>query len=98
LRCGHRFLPDHLEQEPLPIHKKKLWKQMPQNWDGIYDYKGRDEFFKQGVFVPFSEEFMQEIGLLDESGTAYLCFLANRENTVCRLNCYLQIPGSILGS
>jgi radical SAM superfamily enzyme YgiQ (UPF0313 family) len=98
LRCGHRFLPDHLEQKPLPIHKKKLWKQMPQNWDGIYDYKGRDEFFKQGVFVPFSEEFMQEIGLLDESGTAYLCFLANRENAVFRLNCYLHIPGSILGS
>ncbi len=24
---------------------------MGQNWAGVYDYKSRDEFFKQGVFV-----------------------------------------------
>ncbi len=98
LRCGHHFLPPHLEQEPLPKHKKNLWKQMPQNWAGVYDYKGRDEFFKQNVFIPFSEELLQEIGLSNETGTAYVCFQAKRESSVFRLNSYLHIPGAILGS
>jgi radical SAM superfamily enzyme YgiQ (UPF0313 family) len=97
LRCGHRFLPPHLEQEPISRIKKKLWKRLPLNWEGVYDYKNRDEFFKQGVFVSFSGEFLREIGLSDDGRTAYLCIKANRENTVFKLNCFQLIPGSILG-
>jgi len=98
LRCGHHFLPPHLERESLSGHKKKLWKQMGQNWTGVYDYKSRDEFFKQGVFVPFSGEFLRQTGLTDDNRTAYVCFQPDRENTVFTLNCFLLIPGSISGS
>ena len=36
---------------------------MPQNWEGVYDYRGRDEFFRQGVFVKFSGRLLQVVGL-----------------------------------
>jgi len=98
LRCGHHFLPLHFEQEPIARQRKLIWKQMPLNWEGVYDYKSRDEFFKQGVFVSFSGEFLQEIGLSDDDKAAYVCFQADRENTVFKCNRFLLIPGTILGT
>jgi len=95
LRCGHRFLPAHLEQEPIARHRKKIWKQMPLKWDGVYDYKSRDEFFKKGVFFPFSEHFFQETGLGYGTDKANICFLQERENTVFRFNKYISIPDSV---
>ncbi len=97
LRCGHRFLPSHLEQESMARNKKNLWKQMGQNWEGVYDYKSRDEFFKQGAFVLFSGEFLQEIGLADDGKPGYVCFQAEREKTVFALNRFLPIPGTVSG-
>jgi radical SAM superfamily enzyme YgiQ (UPF0313 family) len=98
LRCGHHFLPDHLEQEPIFRHKKQLWTQLPQNWEGIYDYRSRDEFFKRSVFYHFSENFLKEFGLTEEKNAAYVCFREERENTVFRLNSVLSIPGAFTGS
>jgi hypothetical protein len=98
LRCGHRFLPDHLSQKPLVMQRKKLWKRMPQNWEGVYDYKNRNEFFKQGVFMRFSGKFLKATGLSDGSEAAYICFRSNRENTVFKFNRFLLIPASTLDS
>jgi radical SAM superfamily enzyme YgiQ (UPF0313 family) len=98
LRCGHHFLPDHLSQEPLAMQRKKLWKRMPQNWEGVYDYKNRNEFFKQGVFMLFSGKFLKATGLSDGSEAAYICFRSNRENTMFKFNRFLLIPGSTLDS
>jgi len=98
LRCGHHFLPEHIEHEPVSSHKKQLWRQLPQNWEGVYDYKSRDEFFKQSVFFRFSEKFLQEIGLSDTGNITYICFRAKRENTVLKLNSLLLIPASFAGS
>jgi hypothetical protein len=98
LRSGHRFLPPHLEQEPIARYKKMLWKQMGQDYAGLYDYRSRDEFFKQGVFFSFSGEFLREIGLTDDGKTAYVCFQAERENSVFRRNSFLLIPNSFSGS
>ena len=97
LRCGHHFLPHHFKQEPIAKQRKLIWKQMGQNWEGVYDYKSRDEFFKQGVFVPFSGELLQEIGLSDDGKTAYVCFQAKREDKVFKFNRFMLIPASILG-
>jgi len=97
LRCGHHFLPDHFEQEPISRHKKILWVRMPQNWEGVYDYKSRDEFFKQSVFCRFSGELLKELGVTDDNNIAYICFRATRENVVFRLNSFLHIPVSISG-
>jgi len=98
LRCGHHFLPDHLEKEPLSDLKKRLWSQLPQNWDGIYEYKNRDEFFKQSVFSRFSGKFLKETGLADDNNGGYICFLTQRENTVFRLSSFLPIPLSFTKS
>jgi hypothetical protein len=95
LRCGHRYLPPHLEQKSISEDKKMLWKQMGQSCEGLYDYKSRDEFFKQSVFFRFSGEFLREIGLTDDGKSAYVCFQAQRENTVFRLNRFVLLPGSI---
>ena len=92
LRCGHHFLPRHFEHESIPRHRKMIWKQMKLNWKGVYDYKSRDEFFKQGVFVPFSGTLLQEIGLSDDGKTAYVCFQADRELTVFKHSRVLLIP------
>jgi radical SAM superfamily enzyme YgiQ (UPF0313 family) len=97
LRCGHHFLPDYFAWEPLSKEKKNLWKQMPQNWEGVYDYKSRDEFFKQGVFLKFSGLLLREAGVSPDGEEAYVCFQPARENTVFRFNRFLLIPESIAG-
>jgi hypothetical protein len=71
---------------------------LPQNWEGIYDYRSRDEFFKRSVFYHFSENFLKEFGLTEEKNAAYVCFREERENTVFRLNSVLSIPGAFTGS
>jgi len=96
LRCGHHYLPPHLEQEPIVGHRKMLWKEMPLKWDGVYDYRTRDEFFKQGVFYRFSIQFFRETGLQGGNGAAYICFRPEREETVFRLNRFMLIPAAVL--
>jgi len=93
LRCGHHFLPPHLEQAPISQHKKKLWQQMGQNWEGVYDYKSRDEFFKQGVFVQFSGQLLVETGLSDKGEPGHVCFRPAREARVFQHSQALFIPG-----
>jgi len=97
LRCGHHYVPGHLAKKPVSSHRKMLWSQMPQNWGEIYNYKNRDEFFKQSVFFPFSGNFLNETGLSDDNNDAYLCFLKQRENTVFSLNSFLLVPASLCG-
>ncbi len=98
LRCGHHFLPDHFGQGPIAVNKKQLWKSMPLKLSGVYDYKSRDEFFKQGVFMQFSGSLLQEIGLSAEDETAYICFQPEREKTVFRLNSFILLTASVLES
>jgi radical SAM superfamily enzyme YgiQ (UPF0313 family) len=93
LRCGHHFLPVHLEQEPLAVQKKRLWKDMPQNYEPHYDYRSRDEFFKQGVFVQFSGRLLQETGLSDADEPGHVCFLPAREARVFRHSRVVCISG-----
>jgi radical SAM superfamily enzyme YgiQ (UPF0313 family) len=93
LRCSHHFLPVHLEGEPLAGQKKLLWKRMGQNWEGVYDYKGRDEFFKQGVFAKFSGELLRQTGLAAGDEPGHVCFRPVREEGVFKHSRVLLIPG-----
>lgn len=97
LRCGHRFLPDHLAGDDIALLKKKLWEKMPQNWPGVYDHTNRSVFFKQGFFMRFSGELLKEIGLSGETA-GYICFQPKRENTVFRFNRIHFIPAAILAA
>ncbi len=98
LRCGHHFLPEHLKGESLSGLKKSLWRKMGQNLEGLYDYKSRDEFFKQGLFAGFSGRLLQEVGLSVDAEQAYVCFQPERENSVFRFNRFVLIRESGLGS
>lgn len=95
LRCGHHFLPGHFREEPVSAHRKLLWKNMDQNIEGLYDYRSRDEFFKQGVFMGFSGKFLEEVGLSAGDQPAHICFTGLREETVFRHNRIVVIPGEI---
>jgi hypothetical protein len=96
LRCGHRFLPEHLEVEDISQLKKQLWKNMDQSLKGVYNYKSRNEFFKQSVFCRFSGRLLQEVGLSGDADPAIVCFRLERENTVFRLNSCIPLPVSVL--
>jgi len=98
LRCGHRFLPEHLDQVHFLMEKNTFWKKMPQNWTGVYDYKNRDEFFKQGVFVRFSAKLLKETGLSDDGRTGYVSFQAKREKKIFKFSRVVLIPEAILES
>jgi hypothetical protein len=93
LRCGHRFLPGHLDIMVLAEQKKELWKRMPQNLAGGYSYQTRDTFFKQGVFARFSGRLLHLVGINAEEDHGYVCFLAARESTVFKHNKILHIAG-----
>lgn len=95
LRCGHRFLPDYLEQEPLNQIKENLWKTMPQNLDGLYDYRNRDEFFKQGVFARFSVQSLAAAGFegRDCHEPVTVCFLPARQPGVFGLQKVALLSG-----
>ena len=71
---------------------------MPLKLAGVYDYKSRDEFFKQGVFMQFSGSLLQAIGLSAEDETAFICFQPEREKTVFRLNSFILLAASVLES
>jgi len=96
LRCGHRFLPGHLDKEYFVMEKKNLWRKMPQNLAGVYDFKNRDEFLKQGVFVRFSARLLQETGLSDDGKTGYVSFQSKREKKLFKFSGVVLIPESVL--
>jgi len=95
LRCGHRFLPKHLDGGDIVRLKQHLWKNMAQGMEGLYDYKSRDEFFKQGTFCRFSGELLQEVGLAGNADSSIVCFRPEREDTVFRLNRFIVIPEAV---
>jgi len=63
IRSGHRFLPDHLSPDLLREGKKQLWSQMPQEYSPLYTLKTRNTFFKKSLFLEFSSEALEELGL-----------------------------------
>lgn len=92
LRSGHRFLPAHFDEKLLQETRKRLWVRLPQNWEGVYDYRNRDEFFKQGVFVPFSAAVLRQVGHVGAKEGDVLCFCSSRETGVFEYNRTLLIP------
>jgi len=84
LRCGHRFLPDHLGPHVLKQTKDLLWRELPQELPPLYTSASRNNFFKQSLFVKFSGETLHVLELTDgEEGV--LCFLNEKENALLEL-------------
>ena len=81
LHSGHRFLPVHLGTESLNREKEHLWKNMPQNGEPLYTYKTRNHFFKQSLFVRFSDKTLENAGFGGRKN-GVVCFLAEKERGV----------------
>ena len=87
LRCGHRFLPGHLQDETLPLGelRAKLFQRLPETLAGCYDKSTRASFFKKSVFYAFSRESLVHMGYEVQSARGIICFLPGREANVLRL-------------
>ena len=88
LRCGHRFLPDHLHCGSITLDelRRKLFQELPKEVPGQFDEATRKTFFKKGVFYVFSRETLDHIGYEVNAPQAVLRFSADREKNVNRLN------------
>ncbi|MCL7489422.1 MAG: B12-binding domain-containing radical SAM protein [Desulfobulbaceae bacterium] len=84
LRCGHRFLPPFLEDKPLAETRAMLRRDLPPSLEGLYDSRGRSEFFKRGVFLELSAEAVDyaEPGRGDRPALA--CFLPEQTTGVIK--------------
>ena len=87
LRCGHRFLPGHLQDEHVPVDtlRRKLFQRLPETLAGCYDKSTRASFFKKSVFYSFSRESLRHMGYEVASAYGIICFLPGREANVLRL-------------
>ncbi len=81
LRCGHRFLPSHLQAESLHEIRGRMRLTLPQNYPPLYDYRTREEFFKRSVFIRLSDQALKTIGF-SEGGV--ICLLPERTKSVHR--------------
>lgn len=95
LRCGHRFLPAHLEDGIVPLaeQRRRLFSQLPETWPGYYDSRTRKHFFKTSVFCSFSRETLAHIGYEVDAERPVVGFGAEREKTVLRLHVFTILAG-----
>ncbi len=87
LRCGHRFVPDHLKEDNRQVDelRRNLFHNLPETLADCYDRRTRATFFKKSVFYSFSRESLHYIGYEVNSARGIICFLPEREETVLRL-------------
>jgi len=90
LRCGHRFLPECLqlergEEQPSAL-KRRLFKHLPEEKEGVYTNQSRNRFFKTSFFLSFSGKTLQTLGYCNDQQPGVLCFLSEREENIFRLN------------
>lgn len=79
LRCGHRFLPAHLENQDLRTVKDRMWEAMPEALPPYYENRtSRNEFFKRSVFAEFASGATTIAGLADKAMNGIVCFLPVR--------------------
>lgn len=92
LRCGHKFLPEHLQETSLSDARDYLWHHLPENCPPFFTYKTRNEFFKQAIFLKFSGEILKEAEINDKKEEGYVCFSPEIEENVFKLRKTVFIP------
>lgn len=91
LRCGHRFLPVHLNRSEARELRRTVSRRLPQNLPPLYGYRDRDEFIKRSMFLRpdgASRRYLH----LPEDQNGCLCILAEKEDSVFRLNRRIWLP------
>lgn len=84
LRCGHRFLPEHLSGTPMHEARDQLWHELPDNLPPWFSPRTRSEFFKRTTFHRFSGALLREVGLAATEESAVVCFLPRQTEVVLR--------------
>ena len=105
LSCGHRRLPEYLTETSQADLRNRLRLELPENLDGVFDYRSRVEFLKQATFLELSCRAMELVGV-DGPERAVLAFLPVKKSGVmkrCRVLGlrpvpFTPIPFSHLGS
>ncbi|MFH2124760.1 MAG: DUF4080 domain-containing protein [Pseudomonadota bacterium] len=100
LRCGHRFLPSYLqveleEEQPLAV-RNELYQQAGCERVGVFDKRRWSQFLKKGFCLRFSEQCLRELGISQDGEPAVVIFLAEREESLYRLNKILVVTNSTL--
>ncbi len=93
LRTGHRYLPDFLSQKSLNDIRNQIRKSMPQSLPPHYEQQGRNKFFKQGIFYPFSKNCLSVLGI-NTPCNCTICFLAEKENSLLELRKYIVLQNN----
>ena len=91
LRCGHRFLPEVL-QEDLTRHRNLLWQQAAAEIPDFYTPKERNFFFKRGVFCQFSAALLAHCRLSGNGIEGFVGFFTEESNKAKRKTRALVIP------
>jgi len=90
LRCGHRFLPPCLGleegRETPEATRDRLYGTMPMAVAGVYDFGGRNHFFRKAFCLRLSAAAARTLGLAGPGEGADLCFTARREDSLFRFN------------
>jgi len=88
LRCGHRFVPKHLENKKASIDelRRHLFHILPAETAGEYSRKSRSNFFKKSVFFIFSRETLNHIGYEVKAPWSVVRFSSERESNVLTLH------------
>ena len=84
LCCGHRFLPDFLEAEPLAELRAVLRRDLPPSLDGHYSARDRSEFLKRCVFLEMTAPALRQIGFAPRGERGVVCFFPERTGGVMR--------------
>lgn len=83
LLCGHRFLPELLQNQDFRKVKDALWRTMPDILPYYYENQtARNKFFKRSVFAEFSSELKSIAGLTGKATNGIVCFLPVRTEGV----------------
>ncbi len=85
LRCGHRRLPRVLETADQRVLRDELRRSLPQNLEGVFDYRTRVEFLKQATFLAPLPEALQVLEP-DHNGPAVIAFLPEQEGGVMKFS------------
>ena len=93
LRCGHRTLPEYLAPCSQADIRNRLRLELPQNLEGVFDYRSRVEFLKQSSFLELSAQAAATLGL-GKSGPAVAAFQPQQEGGVMKYNAVVLLANN----
>ena len=87
LSCGHRYLPEELDDKAVNTCSDYLWHKMPLEVPGLFSPTTRNRFFKKGIFYQFSVDLLKATGAASqETNEGYICFLPEQKEGIFNRN------------